>query len=144
MRSVIDLSDASASLVPPLCPLWPTNCVHWAINVATILSPFGDNGYPWASMAMVLPPLLCTTCCATTAVLMAQATHKGRAVAVTQKQIYRGLGDHWASCPIFWSLKSGMEVAALCKGRSPACYEHTTLSNIYKNQFLLCAIWIEE
>ena len=70
-----------------LCLLWPTNSVHWAITVATTMLPFGDLGNPWATMAMVLPPLclLCTTCCATTAVLVAQGTHKGRAAAVTQK-----------------------------------------------------------
>ena len=68
----INLSDASASLVPLLCLLWLTNSVHWAITVATTVPPFGDHGTPWAIMAMVLPPLclLCTTCCATTAVLV--------------------------------------------------------------------------
>ena len=59
-----------ASPVPPLCLLWPTNSVHWAITVVTTVPLFGDYGNRWATMAMVLPPLclLCTTCCATTAV----------------------------------------------------------------------------
>ena len=65
----INLSNASAFLVPPLCLLWPTNSVHWAITVATTVPPFGDHGNPSATLAMVLPPLclLCATCCATTA-----------------------------------------------------------------------------
>ena len=67
---------------------------------------------------MVLPPLclLCTTCCAITAYLVVQGRHKGRAAAVTQKQNFLGLGDHWASWPFFGSLKGGTKVAALCKG----------------------------
>ena len=114
----INLSNAPASLVPPLCLLWPTNSVHWAIIVATTVPPFGDHGNPLATLAMVLPPLclLCATCCATTADLVVQWRHKGRAAAVTQKQNFLGLGDHWASWPFFWSLKCGTKVAALCKG----------------------------
>ena len=114
----INLSNASAFLVPPLCLLWPTNSVHWAITVATTVPPFGDHGNPSATLAMVLPPLclLCATCCATTAALVVQGRHKGRAAAVTQKQNFLGLGDHWASWPFFWSLKGGTKVAALCKG----------------------------
>ena len=42
--------------------------------------------------------------------------HKGRAVAVTQKQNFLGLGDHWASWSFCWSLKGGTKVATLCKG----------------------------
>ena len=97
----INLSNASAFLVPPLCLLWPTNSIHWAITVATTVPPFGDHGNAWATLAMVLPPLclLCATCCATTAALVVQGRHKGRAAAVTQKQNFLGLGDHWASWP---------------------------------------------
>ena len=111
------MSDASASLVPPLCFLLPTNSAFWAIIVATTVPPFGDHGNPWATMAMVLPPLclLCTTCCATTTVVVVQGTYKGRAAAVTQKQNFLGLGDHWASWLIFWSLKGGTKAVALCK-----------------------------
>ena len=43
--------------LPPLCFLWPTNSVYWAITVATIVPPFGDHGSPLATLAMVLPPL---------------------------------------------------------------------------------------
>ena len=53
----INLSDASAFLVRPLCLPWPTNSVRWAITVATIVPPFGDHSNPWATLAMVLPPL---------------------------------------------------------------------------------------
>ena len=53
----INLSDASAFLVPPLCLLWPTSSVHWEITVATTVPLFGDHGNPWATLAMVLPPL---------------------------------------------------------------------------------------
>ena len=114
----INLSNASAFLVPPLCLLWPTNSVHWAITVATTVPPFGDHGDPSATLAIVLPPLclLCATCCATTADLVVQGRHKGRAATVTQKQNFPGLGDHWASWPFFWSLQGGTKVAALCKG----------------------------
>ena len=114
----INLSNASAFLVPPLCLFWPTNSVHWAITVATTVPPFGDHRNPSATLAMVLPPLclLCATCCANTAALVVQWRHKGRAAAVTQKQNFLGLGDHWASWPFFWSLKGGTKVAALCKG----------------------------
>ena len=118
----INLSNASAFLVPPLCLLWPTDSVHWAIAVATTVSPFGDHGSPSATLAMVLPPLclLCATYCAITADLVVQGRHKGRAAAVTQKQTFLGLGDHWASWPFFWSLKGGTKVAALCKGGWPS------------------------
>ena len=114
----INLSNASAFLVPPLCLLWPTNSVHWAITVATTVPPFGDHGNPSATLPMVLPPLclLCATCCATTAALVVQGRHKGRAAAVTQKQNFLGLGNRWVSWPFFWSLKGGTKVAALCKG----------------------------
>ena len=95
--------------------LWPTNSVHWAITVTTTVPPFDDHGDLWATMAMVLP-LLCTTCCATTAVLVVEETHKGRAAAVTQKMNFLGLGDRWASWSIFWSLKGGTKVAALYEG----------------------------
>ena len=118
----INLSNASAFLVPPLCLLWPIDSVHWAIAVATTVSPFGDHGSPSATLAMVLPPLclLCATYCAITADLVVQGRHKGRAAAVTQKQNFMGLGDHWASWPFFWSLKGGTKVAALCKGGWPS------------------------
>ena len=114
----INLSNASDFLVPPLCLRWPFNSVHWAITAATTMPPFGDHGNPSATLAMVLPPpcLLCATCCPTTAALVVQGRHKGRAAAVTQKQNFLGLGDHWASWPFFWSLKGGTKVAALCKG----------------------------
>ena len=114
----INLSNASVFLVPPLCLLWPTNSIHWTITVATTVPPFGDHGNPSATLAMVLPPLclLCATCCPTTAALVVQGRHKGRATAVTQKQNFLGLGDHWASWPFFWSLKGGTKVTALCKG----------------------------
>ena len=39
----INLSNASAFLVRPLCLPWPTNSVRWAINVATTVPPFGDH-----------------------------------------------------------------------------------------------------
>ena len=100
MRTLcINLSDSSAFLVPPLCLLWTTNGVHWAITVATTVPPFSDHGNTWATMAMVLPSLclLCATCCATTTALVVQGRHKGRAAAVTQKQNFLGSGDHWAS-----------------------------------------------
>ena len=100
MRTLcINLSDTSAFLVPPLCLLWTTNGVHWAITVATTVPPFSDHGNTWATMAMVLPSLclLCATCCATTTALVVQGRHKGRAAAVTQKQNFLGSGDHWAS-----------------------------------------------
>ena len=100
MRTLcINLSDTSAFLVPPLCLLWTTNGVHWAITVATTVPPFSDHGNTWVTMAMVLPSLclLCATCCATTTALVVQGRHKGRAAAVTQKQNFLGSGDHWAS-----------------------------------------------
>ena len=100
MRTLcINLSDTSAFLVPPLCLLWPTNGVHWAITVATTVPPFSDHGNTWASMAMVLHSLclLCATCCATTAALVVQGRHKDRDAAVTQKQNFLGSVDHWAS-----------------------------------------------
>ena len=56
------LSDASASLVPPLCLLWPTNTANRAITLVTTVPPFGDHCNPCATMAMALPPssdLLC-------------------------------------------------------------------------------------
>ena len=67
----INLSDASAFLVAPVCLHWPTNSVHWAITAATTLPPFGDYGNPSSTMLVVLPPfcLLCATCCATAAIL---------------------------------------------------------------------------
>ena len=99
-------------------PLWPTNSI--ASTERSIWQPLclGDHGNLWTTMTMVLPPLclLCTTCCVTTAVLVVQWTPKGRAAAVTQKQNFLGLGDHWTSWSIFWSPKGGTKVAALCKG----------------------------
>ena len=77
MRTLcINLSDSSAFLVPPLCLLWTTNGVHWAITVATTVPPFSDHGNTWATMAMVLPSLclLCATCCATTTALVVQGS----------------------------------------------------------------------
>ena len=70
-KIVPDIGDASASLVRPLCLLWPTNSVHWAMTVATTVPPFGDHGNPWASIATILPPscLLWATCCASSACL---------------------------------------------------------------------------
>ena len=114
----VNLSNTSASLAPPLCLLWSANSVHWAITMATTVPPFGDHGNPSATLAMVLPPLclICATCCATTAALVVQGRHRGRAAAVTQKQNFLGLGDHWASSPFFWSLKGGTKVAALFNG----------------------------
>ena len=50
----INLSDASAFLVPPLCLLWPTSSVHWEITVATAVPPLGDHGNPWATLTMIL------------------------------------------------------------------------------------------
>ena len=100
MRTLcINLSDTSAFLVPPLCLLWPTNGVHWAITEAPTVPPFSDHGNTWATMAMFLPSLclLWATWCATTAALVVQGRHKGRAAAVTQKQNFLGSGDHWAS-----------------------------------------------
>ena len=101
---VYEFDDASASLVPPLCFLYPTNSIHQVIPVATTVPPFSDHSNHWATMAMAPPPLclLCTTCCATIAVLVVQGMHKGRAAAVTQKHNFLGLGDHWASWWIFW------------------------------------------
>ena len=95
----IKLSDASAFIVPPLCLLLPTNSVQWGFTVATTVAPFGDHGNHWATLAMVLPPLcpLCATFCATTAALVVQGRHRDRVAAVTQKQNFLGLGDHWAS-----------------------------------------------
>ena len=92
----INLSDAPAFLVPPLCLLRPTNSVHWAITVAATVPPFGDHGNPWANLAIVLPPLclLCVTCCATAAALVVQGRHNGRAATVTQTQNFLGSGDH--------------------------------------------------
>ena len=106
-----------------LLPLLYHHCASFGRPIASIdwslWRPFGDHDNPWATMIMVLPPLclLCTTYCATTAVLVVQGTHKGRAAAVTQKQNFLGLVDHWASWWIFWSLNGGTNVAALCKGR---------------------------
>ena len=53
---------ASAFLVPPLCLLYPTNSVLWAITVATIVPAFGDHTNPQATKATVLRRicLLCT------------------------------------------------------------------------------------
>ena len=95
----INLSDASAFLVPPLCLLWPTSSVHWEIIVVTTVPPFGDHGNPWATLEMVLPPLciLWATCYATTTALVVQGRHNGRAAAVTQKRNFLSLCDHWAS-----------------------------------------------
>ena len=105
----INLSNSSAFLVPPLCLLWPTNSVQWAITMTTTVPPFGDHDNPSATLAMVLSSfcLLCATNCTTTAALVVQGRHKGRAAAVTQKQNFLGLGDHWASWPFVWSLKGG-------------------------------------
>ena len=66
-------------LQPPLCLLWPTNSVHWAITVATAVPLFSDHGNPWATLAMVLPPfcLLCATCWATTAALVVSRKAQG-------------------------------------------------------------------
>ena len=114
----VNLSNVSASLLPPLCLLWPTSRVHWAITVATTVPPFGDHGNPWSTLAMVLPPfcLLCATYYATSTALVVQGRHRGRAAAVTQKRNFLSLGDHRASWPFFWSLKGGTKVAALFKG----------------------------
>ena len=114
----IDFSDASAFLVPPLCLLWPTNSVHWTITVATMVPPFGDHGNIRATLAMVLPALclLCATCCATTSDLVVQGRHVGRAAAVTQKQNFLGLGDHWASLPFFGRSKVARRSQPCAKG----------------------------
>ena len=97
--------------------LWRPLCLHSATTATT---------------TMVLPPLclLCTTCCDTTAVLEVQATHKGRAAAVTQKQNFLGLGDHWASCSNFWSLIGGTKVTAMCKGG----FRNNVQRNFYRNE----------
>ena len=88
----IKLSDASASLVQPLCLLWSTNSIRWATTVL----PFGDHGNLWAIMAMVLHPLclLCATYCVITIVWQIQWRHKGPSGEVTQKQKLLGLSDH--------------------------------------------------
>ena len=57
---------------------------------------------PWQPLSHLghgLAPLclLCATCCATSAAaLVVQGRHKGRAAAITQKQNFLGLDDHWA------------------------------------------------
>ena len=50
----VNLSNAFASFVPPLCLPWPTNILHWAITAATTVPPFGDHDTSWATMEMVL------------------------------------------------------------------------------------------
>ena len=50
----INLRDASASLLPPVCLLWPTNSVHWEreITVATLGRP-GDLKVAFGDQAIV-------------------------------------------------------------------------------------------
>ena len=105
--NVFNLSDASASPVPPVCLRWLTNSVHWAITLVTTVPPFGDHGNPCATMAMGLPPLCLfrVTCCASTAVLMAHGRQRGCSVAITQKQEFLGLGNQWVYWSFFWSFK---------------------------------------
>ena len=51
----VDVGDASVFLVPSLCLVWPTNSVHWAITVATIIlclhstttATFEPPGWQW-------------------------------------------------------------------------------------------------
>ena len=83
------------TIVPPLADQWRPLSDHCGDHVP----PFSDHGNTWATMAMVLPSLclLCATYCATTAALVVQCRHKGRAAAVTQKQNFLGSGDPWAS-----------------------------------------------
>ena len=78
------------TIVPPLAHQW---C---PLGVSTTVPSFSDHDNPWATMAMVLPPLclLCATGCATSAVLVVQVRPKVHAAAVTQKQNFLSLGDH--------------------------------------------------
>ena len=82
------------TIVPPLADQWRPLSDYCGNHCASIQRPRNT----WATMAMVLPSLclLCATCCATTAVLVVQGRHKGRAAAVTQKQNL-GSSYHWAS-----------------------------------------------
>ena len=113
----------SASPVPPLCLLWMTNGVHWEITVVIIAPLFSDHHNTWATMAMVLPPFcfLCTTCCATTVVLVVQ----GRLLQLYKGTTFFSLDDHWASCYFFLVTHGGVKVAALYKGRF-ACLDLNT------------------
>ena len=70
---------------------------------------------------MVLPSfcLLYATCCAFSCCVLTDWSFKGGTKvtgAVTQKQDYLCLSDHWASWSYFESPKGGTKVAALCKG----------------------------
>ena len=98
--------DAAAFLVPPLCLVWPTKSVHWAITLATTLprprQPLSYHGNGSAPILPSLHDLLCNYIS-----FGGSRTYKGRAVAVTQKQNFLGLGDHWASWSFFRSLNGG-------------------------------------
>ena len=84
-------------------PLW----LH-SVTMATLEPPWRWFCLHSASFARPVKPL--------PEFLVAQGTHEGRAVAVTQKQNFLGLSDHWAFWSNFWSPKGGTKVAALCKG----------------------------
>ena len=84
-------------------PLW----LH-SVTMATLEPPWRWFCLHSASFARPVKPLQ--------EFLVAQGTHEGRAVAVTQKQNFLGLSDHWAFWSNFWSPKGGTKVAALCKG----------------------------
>ena len=103
-----------AFFVPQLCLLWPTNGVHWVITVANTVPPFSDHGNPWATMVLRPLCLLCATCCAT------QHFEGSRNVQGSCCSSYTatGLSGFWRPLNvliIFWSLKGGTKVAALCK-----------------------------
>ena len=75
------LCDHCASLDRPIAfverSMWRPLCLHSATTASTL--PY------------------CAIYYATTAALVVQGRHRGRAAAVTQKPNFLGLGDHWAS-----------------------------------------------
>ena len=100
----INLGDASAFLLPPLCRFWLTNSFHWAITEATTVSPLGAHANHWATLTMVLPQLC----------LHWKA--QGSSYSSYTETELSGFRRPLRVLTIFWSVKGGTEVAALCKG----------------------------
>ena len=97
----------SAMLLPSMCHHCaffgrPIASIEWSPWRTLYLHSATMTTLGWATMAMVLSShcLLCLTICATTAILVVQWRHTGHAAAITQKQIFLDLGDHW----VYWWL----------------------------------------
>ena len=100
----INLGDASAFLLPPLCHLWLTNSFHWAITEATTVSPLGAHANHWATLVVLLPQLC----------LHWKA--QGSSYSSYTETELSGFRRPLRVLTIFWSVKGGTEVAAMCKG----------------------------